>query len=55
MIIECTCIHEYQDATYGNKMRVHNKTAKENEWRCSICGSNKTKGSATTEKKGKKK
>ncbi len=54
MIIECICIHEVQDEKYGNKMRVHNKTGKDNEWRCSICGSNKTKGGGDTKKKGKK-
>jgi hypothetical protein len=31
------CIHTFQDATYGQNRRVHNKTQK--GWRCTVCGS----------------
>ena len=39
----CRCPNNFQDARYGKKMRVHNRT-KQHEakglrgWRCTICG-----------------
>lgn len=36
------CHHEYQDAKYGKKIRVHNPTMKkdggETVYRCTVCG-----------------
>lgn len=41
-IKECVCNHTYQDARYGNKMRVMNPTLKEEngkqQFRCTVCG-----------------
>jgi len=36
-IIKCNCKNEYQDKKYGENMRVHNSTVKENEYRCTVC------------------
>lgn len=42
----CTCEHAYQDATYGEGMRVHNKARNKNDpqrpnWVCTVCGKRK--------------
>ena len=34
-IVRCTCFHEFQDATYGRFMRVHNGSSKGP--RCTVC------------------
>ncbi len=34
-IKSCTCKNEYQDATYGESMRVMNSTS--SGWRCTSC------------------
>ena len=47
----CSCNHEYQDKKYGHKKRVHNKTAKDNECRCTVCGTVRTIGSGDKNKK----
>lgn len=37
----CTCVHAFQDATYGRSMRVHNVgTTKAS---CTVCGTEKLK------------
>ena len=42
VIRKCTCNHEYQDKTYGSKLRVHNLCKKKGDKylgaRCSVCG-----------------
>lgn len=35
-LLKCTCQHEFQDATYGNGVRVHNVNAK-GEAFCTVC------------------
>jgi len=40
-ILTCYCDHEYQNEKYGNKKRVHNKMAKERQYRCTVCGNEK--------------
>lgn len=43
-IVQCTCEHEFQDKTFGKKMRVHNKlqSSPGNEkYRCTVCGKEK--------------
>ena len=43
-ILECNCMHEYQDERYGKGQRVHNYARKglggDNNpgWRCTACG-----------------
>jgi hypothetical protein len=42
----CTCVHSYQDARYGDKLRVHNYAprggpGKTPAWRCVVCGAAK--------------
>lgn len=45
-LMVCTCSHQFQDVTYGTKMRVYNsrhpagKTALVG-WRCTVCGNTK--------------
>lgn len=45
MIRSCTCVHTYQDKTYGNGQRVHNVFIKSNKdghkMRCTVCGRGK--------------
>ena len=40
-IKQCDCKHDFQDKTYGDKQRVHNWAAGENNkaggWRCTVC------------------
>jgi hypothetical protein len=36
-VMTCRCVSEYQDKLYGQSMRVHNPTAKESGWRCTVC------------------
>jgi hypothetical protein len=40
-LMTCRCVSEYQDKLYGHSMRVHNPTAKENGWRCTVCDDTK--------------
>lgn len=47
---KCNCESEFQDKTYGNGNRVHNFTAKNNNWRCTVCGSEKAAPKDTKEK-----
>jgi hypothetical protein len=43
-ILKCNCVQEFQDETYGQNMRVHNKTAKDDTWRCCVCNTERKKG-----------
>ncbi len=45
-LLACSCMHEFQDAAYGVRMRVHNRrgsaTTSKNAgsssgWRCTVC------------------
>lgn len=36
VIMKCTCNHEFQDATYGKGMRVHNVNTKGQAF-CTVC------------------
>ena len=40
-VMTCRCVSEYQDKLYGQSMRVHNPTAKESGWRCTVCDDTK--------------
>ena len=40
-LMTCRCVSEYQDRLYGHSMRVHNPTAKEKGWRCTVCDDTK--------------
>lgn len=43
-ILKCNCNNEFQDKTYGEGMRVHNKMAKAGRvlgYRCTVCGKEK--------------
>lgn len=41
----CKCKHDFQDKTYGEGQRVHNRVPGESKekckWRCSVCGDTK--------------
>jgi hypothetical protein len=40
-ILNCTCVHDYQDKRYGKNRRVHNaKKSKAGgiEYGCTVCG-----------------
>ena len=37
-IEKCTCDHGYQDEKYGKNNRVWNPCAKEDNFRCFVCG-----------------
>ena len=37
-IITCKCNSEYQDKTYGEQKRIHNKMKDSNKYRCTVCG-----------------
>lgn len=37
VIKQCTCEHEFQDKTYGKKMRVCNLLDKSTRARCTVC------------------
>lgn len=55
MILECTCQCDYQDATYGQKKRVHNPMlkAQPQKFRCTICGIERSKPGAAEKEKEK--
>jgi predicted SprT family Zn-dependent metalloprotease len=38
MILKCGCRHLDQDSMYGYEKRHHNKMVKDNMYRCSVCG-----------------
>jgi len=42
VILKCSCRHKFQDARYGEGMRVHNFARKGHNgaagWRCTVCG-----------------
>jgi hypothetical protein len=40
-LMTCRCVSEYQDRLYGQSMRVHNPTAKDKGWRCTVCDDTK--------------
>lgn len=44
--LPCTCAHEFQDATYGRRRRVHNSCMSKGHgtdaWRCTVCKAEKT-------------
>ena len=59
-VLTCTCVHEFQDQTYGHKKRVHNAMAKNRIgfFRCTVCGDERKANepiSILTIKKGSKK
>lgn len=37
-IVQCTCQHAYQDATYGKGKRVANEMKTPGKSRCTVCG-----------------
>ncbi len=47
-IKDCTCVHEFQDQTYGKGRRYFNKGV--NKYRCTVC-SYTVNEITTTEKK----
>lgn len=46
-ILKCSCTSRYQDWLYGDGMRAHNDTATHDpqEYRCTVCGTTRTKRS----------
>jgi len=52
--VKCRCANEYQDKRYGQGIRIANKTARENEARCTVCGATVTGNFGPPAKKGKK-
>lgn len=46
---------QQQDAMYGEGMRVHNETAKEDTYRCTVCGTERSHAMKKSEKKSGKK
>lgn len=61
--IKCTCVHSFQDQTYGLQMRLHSKmkqnVSTDKNWRCTVCGKEREGGSSASTTvsniKGKKK
>lgn len=58
MILHCGCQMGrgaiYQDDLYGVGRRVHNKTTKENSYRCTLCGAERgTPGQQLSKKEQK--
>lgn len=61
--LKCTCVHEFQDQTYGPQMRLHSKmkqkVSTDKTWRCTVCEKEREGGLASSntssEVKGKKK
>ena len=53
-ILPCTCNNEFQDKTYGTKLRLHNRCgsagaaqgkktgSSANEYRCTVCAKTKS-------------
>ena len=39
-VLTCYCEHKFQDDRYGKKKRLFNRTGKDGEWRCTVCGKN---------------
>lgn len=52
VILQCTCTHEFQDATYGKGMRVFNETGKDQQagYRCTVCGNTITRDKSSKKK-----
>lgn len=48
VVIPCTCKHEFQDATYGLGMRVHNVNDKGQAY-CTVCATNYKRNKNTTD------
>jgi len=50
MILQCTCIHPYQDKLYGKGKRVHNQMQRSGggaiKYRCTVCKTERESGSA---------
>lgn len=42
-VLKCSCVHEYQDKTYGSMKRVHNPFKRNDTigYRCTVCGMEK--------------
>ena len=40
-LMTCRCVSQYQDEKFGKQQRVHNPTAKESGWRCTVCNDTK--------------
>ena len=38
-VLKCNCAHSFQDSLYGPYQRLHNWAIKQDQWRCSVCGS----------------
>lgn len=54
-VVPCNCKHEQQDELYGKGRRLANYSAKQGEYRCTVCGTNhRTGNSDSVVKKGKK-
>jgi hypothetical protein len=37
IIMQCNCTHEFQDKTYGYRMRVHNLSPDGKKAYCTVC------------------
>ena len=53
-ILSCFCDSEFQDKEYGKYSRLCLLTAKDNTYRCTICGKEQTSGKMEKVKKVKK-
>ena len=51
MILQCTCIHPYQDKLYGRGKRVHNQMQRSGgasiKYRCTVCKNEREASSAS--------
>jgi hypothetical protein len=53
-VLPCKCSNPFQDKEYAFGYRLHNKCAKEDTWRCTVCGTEHTvSGSILPKKKSK--
>ena len=63
IVMKCSCdgflgnkaAARYQDAQNGAGLRVHNKTTKENTFRCTVCGTERGVTGGEGKKDSKKK
>lgn len=51
-IVKCSCASEFQDSAYGAGLRLHNFSAKNSNWRCTVCKSEKLGPKEDAKKKG---